>query len=455
MNGRKGPFNDMTEVEHVRPEGTFPPRSLLAIAGAGPIGLEAAALAASRGWDVAVFERGQLAQHLEEWGHVRLFSPFSMNHSDWGVELVKRSFPNWVPPAQDALLTGRRYRQLYLQPLSQIPELRSRILTGVEVIEIGKDHLGKSDWIGDPARLNRPFRLLLRRGDREGIHRAEAVIDATGVYSCPRPLGNGNIPAPGEQEALRQAPHRIHFKLVDLVGRRRREFAGKRILLVGGGYSAATHLEALAELCKSAPETQVIWVNWSRRDPPFQRFENDPLPYRDDLGRLGNRLSGAPPSWLTFLGHSAVEAIHWLPGHPAESGKGGHFEVAVGTPAAGRRRLQVDQILASVGFRPDTSVYRQLQVHECYATSGPIQLSASLLGGSGDCLAHQSQGIELLRNPEPNFFILGNKSYGTVSTFLLKHGIEQVRTVMKELNTFFAGREFSSKEPNYEHASHS
>ena len=86
-----------------------------------------------------------------------------------------------------------------------------------------------------------------------------------------------------------------------------------------------------------------------------------------------------------------------------------------------------------MGFRPDHSLSRQLQVHECYATEGPIKLAATLLGGSADCLDQLSQGIEILKNPEPNFFILGNKSYGTNTTFLLTHGIQQVNTVMNYL----------------------
>ena len=100
----------------------------------------------------------------------------------------------------------------------------------------------------------------------------------------------------------------------------------------------------------------------------------------------------------------------------------------------------VDRIIALTGFVGDTSLYRQLQVHECYATAAPMNLSAALLSAAGDgpadCLTQASCGVDTLRLPEPNFFVLGSKSYGRHSTFLLRTGLEQVREVF----TLIAGK---------------
>jgi hypothetical protein len=90
----------------------------------------------------------------------------------------------------------------------------------------------------------------------------------------------------------------------------------------------------------------------------------------------------------------------------------------------------VDRVLALNGGVGDFSIYRQLQVHECYATAAPMKLSAALLGAAaGDCLAQQSHGAETLTNPEPGFFILGAKSYGRNSQFLMRVGHAQVDDV--------------------------
>ena len=410
----------------------IPARSTLAIIGAGPIGLETAARAASLNWNFVLFEKAVPGHHIRQWGHIRLFSPFRMNHSSWGLGLLSRAYPDRSLPPESAYLTGHEFVQQYLEPLARLPEVRDHLFTGVEVVEIGKDQIAKKDSIGKLDRLNQPFRMLLRVNGREIIHRSQAVVDASGVYSCPQFLGNGNIPAPGERQAREESSSRLQYGAVDLLGENQRRFKNETVLLVGGGHTAATALEGFLQLVESAPRTRVFWVHRSCRDKPYFRFPNDPLPYRDHLSRLGNQLAAQPPSWLRYFPESSLEAfLRW----PKESSSGedaGRFELLIHSPQ-GQHKVEVDRILACVGFRPDNSLYRQLQVHECYATTGPIKLAASLLGASADCLAQPAQGIETLKNPEPNFFVLGNKSYGTHTTFLLTHGMEQIETVMNYL----------------------
>ena len=61
-----------------------------------------------------------------------------------------------------------------------------------------------------------------------------------------------------------------------------------------------------------------------------------------------------------------------------------------------------------------------------------MKLAASLVGG-GDCLAQQAGGDDTLLSPEPGVFILGMKSYGRSSSFLLRLGHQQVEAVIRIL----------------------
>jgi len=91
-------------------------------------------------------------------------------------------------------------------------------------------------------------------------------------------------------------------------------------------------------------------------------------------------------------------------------------------------------VLSLTGYVGDHDLYRQLQVHECYATCGPMKLSAALLGvAGGDCLTQSTHGVETLTNPEPGLYILGIKSYGRNNTFLMRVGWEQVAEVFGAL----------------------
>ena len=409
--------------------GPLPATSDLAIIGAGPIGLEAASRAVLAGLNVVVFEKEKVGHHLSQWGHVRLFSPFRLNHSEWGLDLIRSAFPNIHLPRPGSYPTGTEMVETYLKPLARIPQLSGRILEGIAVRSVGREGLGKKDLLGQPERSHHPFRLLVEQEGRRSIHRSRSVIDASGVYASPQYMGNGNIAAPGECEAQQAAPDHFHRHLVDVNGDQSSRFAGRRVLLVGGGYSAATALEALRKLVETAPRTQVFWVNSSPGTVPYERYRDDPFPYRDRIAELAKSLAQHPPTWLSYLGSSMVdEILSWSPQGP--------FRVAVeGTRNGGRMRweIEVDKIVSHVGFEPDNSIYRQLQVQECYATSGPIKLAASLLGGSGDCGDQASPDLDLLRNPEPDFFIVGNKSYGTNSTFLIRQGVLQVRLIIDHL----------------------
>jgi hypothetical protein len=93
--------------------------------------------------------------------------------------------------------------------------------------------------------------------------------------------------------------------------------------------------------------------------------------------------------------------------------------------------LEVDRVLALVGHRPDPEMTRELRVHLCYESEGPMKLAAALQaagGGPGDdCLAQVSHGPASLETPEPGFYVLGAKSYGRNPDFLLAVGHQQAR----------------------------
>jgi hypothetical protein len=113
---------------------------------------------------------------------------------------------------------------------------------------------------------------------------------------------------------------------------------------------------------------------------------------------------------------------------------GDAVEVTLAVPG-GEEVIPVDRIVAQTGFRPDHALSRELQMHECYASQGPMKLAAALLGAGGaDCMEQSGFGPESLLNPEPGFFLVGHKSYGRNPEFLLRVGREQVRDVFRLLS---------------------
>ncbi len=383
----------------------------IAIIGAGPVGLEAALLGSHLGHDIQVYERGRVGHNMSRWGHVTLFSSWRINHSTLGAKTLQEAGVS-LPGAGD-YLTGAEHVERYLRPLIRCAPLEGRVHQGVEVVQIGRSGIGKRDLIGGP-RHEHPFRLLLQRSSGEEIVETDVIIDCSGTYGNANWMGNGNIPAVGERE-LRE---RISYELEDITGTAREKYEGQRVLLAGSGHSAATALEALTHLA----ETTVLWISRTPGSTPLPIIANDPLPGRARLSELANALASGSSSRVEYRPATAVERL-------AAGGDG--FEVTL-RANGNQQTVQVDRILAHVGYRPDNRIYSELQVHECYASLGPMKLSATLLGDrndSADCLAQTSKGADVLKNPEPNFYITGAKSYGKNSNFLIRIGIEQVQEV--------------------------
>ncbi|MGH6991263.1 MAG: FAD-dependent oxidoreductase, partial [Stellaceae bacterium] len=276
----------------------------------------------------------------------------------------------------------------------------------------------KGDHAGDEAREDGEFRLLLRDGaGRESIAAAEVVIDATGVYGNHNSAGASGIPAVGEQVAA----DAIEYGLPDVLGRDRDRYAGKKVLVVGAGYSAATSVVALAALAREAPGTETAWI--TRRSPatnggPIAAIDRDRLAERDRLTREANALAGGASSAVDYRPGTMIDRID----------RCANGRLAVRLVGGSTDTIDVDRIVANVGYRPDNRLYAELQVHECYASGGPMKLAAALLGRpSADCLDQAPHGPQSLFTPEPDFYILGSKSYGRNSRFLLSVGLTQIR----------------------------
>jgi thioredoxin reductase len=366
----------------------------IAIFGAGPIGLEAGLYARFLGYEVDLYERGRVCEHLRRWGHVRLFSPAGMNRAPLGLAALHAQEESLELPPDDALLTADELVESYFLPLANSDLLIDGLHLQTEVLAVGREGLLRDELVGDQDREDYPFRILIRdaEGD-EQIRAADIAIDATGTYGNPNWLGEGGIPALGE---LRAQSH-IEYGLPDILGAARNVYAGKHVLLIGAGHSAATNILALAELAEQAPGTRVTWVtrheNEQRAQFPIACLAEDPLAERERVARAANAIAqagGAIAHWPGATVHAARQL-----------NEGDGFEVEL--RGARQDKLAVDRIVANVGHRPDNRIYRELPVQERRADE------------------------ESLFTGEPHFYVLGSKSYGRDSRFLLSRGHDQIR----------------------------
>lgn len=413
----------------------------IAILGAGPIGLEAALYARYLGYDVDVYERGRVTENMLRWGHVRLFTPWQRNVSPLGVAALRAQDESWRPPPDDALLSARELVNLYYHPLAHSDLLVDSLRTHTDVMAIGRQGQLKGENAGSDARIFADFRVLLRdSAGNEHVETADVVIDATGTYGNHRWMGDGGIPAVGE---LAEASD-IEYGLADILGERRETYAGRHTLVVGSGYSAATSIVALAALAAEVAGTQITWATrrartngqtdrsplappeesdaWPTRREftgdgtgPIRLIANDPLPERERLTRAANAL--AQSATIDNRPGTLVSVVERTASH--------RLRVQMAGKHAGE--IEVDRIIANVGYRPDNTLWSELQVQECYATGAPMKLAAALAAQASLGDLDPATGPQALVNPEPDFYVLGAKSYGRDSRFLLSTGLRQIR----------------------------
>ncbi|MER5386142.1 NAD(P)-binding domain-containing protein, partial [Streptomyces sp. NPDC002688] len=312
------------------------------VIGAGPIGLAAAAHLVARGIEPLVLEAGPSAgSAVREWSHVRLFSPWAEVVDSAAEKLLAPT--GWVRPDGATYATGGDWVGRYLQPLADI--LGDKVRYGVTVTGVARQ--GR-DRIVDAGRDEQPFTVHVRHADGgEERITADAVIDASGTWSVPSPVGADGLPALGEKAAA----ERISYRVPDLKDTAvRARYAGKRIAVVGSGASAFTALAHLADLAKEEADTHAVWI--LRRGITGSTYgggEADQLPARGALGLSAKAaVEDGHASAATGFRTEAVE----------RDGDGRLVLVA----EDGRRLDPVDEVIVLTGFRPDLSFLSELRL---------------------------------------------------------------------------------------------
>jgi thioredoxin reductase len=390
--------------------------SPLVIVGAGPVGLAAAAQAHARGIPTIVLEAGAAAgSAVLEWGHVRLISPWSELVDPVADTLLTSR--GWTRPDATSYPTGRAWVTTYLAPLADLlaeqPDVDVRY--GHRVVGVARSGRDRLVAIG---RDEVPFAVHVETPSGRETLTARAVIDASGTWGTPNPLGADGYPAAGEAEHA----DRIAYGIPDLEdpGTAAR-YAGKHVAVAGRGASAQNVLVALAQLAQQHPDTRVSWL--VRRHDTADAFgggDNDQLEQRGALGDAARRVVDSEPV-TTVTGFRAARVDDAADGTMTlESVDGARVE-------------GVDEVVVVTGFRPDHSWLSEVHLALDGELSAPVGLAPEIHPAYHSCGSVTPHGANLLRQPEGDLYLVGMKSFGRAPSFLTLTGYEQTRSVVAEI----------------------
>jgi hypothetical protein len=397
--------------------------AVVAIIGAGPIGIEAALYARFLGYDVLLIDHGKVAGNVLKWGHLKMFTPFHRNSTSLGLAALRAQEPDYKAPAADAYLTGREYAQEYLVPLAKTDLIYDGVHVHSRIVSISRVQSQKEEQASNDDRAGDEFRILIDSKSR-GLWtaRADIVIDTTGNQSLTRGLAPGG----GVPLATDETLQAILPAWFDITGKEGESLRDKEILLVGNGLEAAHAAVVLHEMSNNFPQTKTTWVTLPNANgqPELSSFlcnvQHSPS---DDLRQLHDRaqvlLQGASARVIP-LAAWGVERID-----RDESGK---LTATLLTGFEETLPRACDVVIAANGARPDWSFVEPLRVGLCAKTDAPLGSAAALFAGEDKTAEPAWSGNELVTT-EPNYYVLGAKSYGYRSGFLLHAGYAQIRSL--------------------------
>ncbi|MBT2468209.1 NAD(P)-binding domain-containing protein [Streptomyces sp. ISL-66] len=382
------------------------------VIGAGPAGLAAAAHLTERGIEPLVLEAGPAAgSAVRDWGHVRLFSTWSEVVDPAAEKLLAPT--GWTVPDGATYPSGADWSEQYLQPLADV--LGDKVRYGATVT--GVSRLGR-DRIVDADREQQPFTISILNADgTEQRITARAVIDASGTWSTPSPIGGDGLPALGEKAAA----DRISYRIPDLKDPAvRARYAGKRTAVIGSGASAFTALAYLADLSKEESGTHAVWI--LRRGISGSTFGGgtaDQLPARGALGLAAKAaVDDGYADAVAGFRTSAIEKTADQLVLVAEDGRG---------------LDPVDEVIVLTGLRPDLSFLNELRLGLDERLQAPVELAPLIDPNQHSCGTVYPHGVGELSHPEKDVYLVGMKSYGRAPTFLAMTGYEQVRSIAAAL----------------------
>lgn len=381
----------------------------VAVIGAGPVGLAAGARLAAAGQSFILLEAGDsAAASVRQWAHVRMFSPWGENIDPVAAELLETT--GWRRPVSGSPNGGELYEH-YLAPLAALGVLRSATHLNAEVATIGRHRLDKTPT---HRRDDTPFALTLHSGKQI---LARNVIDASGTWRTPNPLGAGGYVLPNEAEAP------IIYGPPDSRGVRRDCYAGKRVLVVGAGHSA---MNAVLDLLQLKAETGAGHILWALRRDHLTKSDADADPLGERAALNAKARAALSSGDVEVLAPFAIHALR-----PTAAG----VEVDGDEDGVtGSRTVNVDEIIAATGFRPNLAMTREVRLRIDPWLEAPEKLAVLIdPNANTSCNSPPVHGADELSHPDSGYFIVGMKSYGRAPTFLLSTGYKQVASVIARI----------------------
>jgi thioredoxin reductase len=257
------------------------------------------------------------------------------------------------------------------------------------------------------------IQVLVNNGVEQ--YEAKAVIDASGTWSSPNPIGSGGVYAVGEFDNQ----HRIFYGIPDIQHEHTQRYKNKNVLVMGSGHSSINTILELDKLKDQYPDTTIHWILRKKRiQDVYGGQEADALEAR---GALGIKIE-------QLVNSDRVNV--YTPFHVQQIVNENNQLTIIGYQNDQKFALPgIDEIISNTGSRPDFSFLREVRLSIDPSLESVLEIAELIDPNIHSCGTVRPHGQRELRHPEKDFYIVGAKSYGRAPTFLMATGYEQVRSI--------------------------
>lgn len=364
----------------------------IVIIGGGPIGLAMAVKLLKTNFSFVVLERGDsVGANMLEWGHIPLFSNWEES-TDKDVRQLLEAQDISLPNLQN-YPKGRELVKNYLVPLAKLDVLRDKILVATTVTNMTCEKAVKSANFKTTYLLNAKSYSV----------KSAVVIDASGTW------GNFN------RLASNLASDDLLYGIPDVI-QHSDTYVHKQVAVVGSGHSAMNSLQTLAEL-------ELKSLHWLIRG-------NAPKFGKSKVGGRSDRLEG---NIQTLLKHQKVH-LHSNFSINSINSTNGKIELHAESDA----RLQdIDKIIVNAGAFPDYSMLSNIDLDLDHSFLCARSLAPKIDPKLHSCSSTSYVFKDTLLSPLP-YFVVGMKSFGIASNFLLASGYRVLDGLVEYLNSSYS-----------------
>lgn len=325
-----------------------------------------------------IFEKGsQIASSMREWGHVSLFTTWEESMDVVVKKLLANN--NIELPVENTCPTGGEFVKRYLKPLTNIDVIKRNLFTNTEVQSITAQNET------DEAQ----FRIEYVQRNTPKMVESKVVIDASGSW--------GNFNSITDQDFINS---KIYYGIPS-IGYISKNYQNKNLAVIGNGHSAMNSILAIQQNSNS----KIDWIIRSEK----AKF---------GLSKVGGRSSELEQSIAALIDSGSIRLINNFDTDKIEVSQSSKYLLSsVNKLNSG----PYDYVIANTGAIPNYQILKNinLDLDSKFQTASKLANQIDPKLHSCDTVSYTFADTIITHQ---NYYVVGMKSFGKASNFLLSSG---------------------------------